>query len=374
MGWSLVDDSADQDSRCDSTTIKGWLDADGDGQVAPAEALARMGQEVMANKLARAICRFPSEWDASSFDRRLGWVKVASAENPTPVDDENFERLRAHVATLAFWPGGMELPESHWHWSPKAFVEHFRKCSWLSGEELAKIYPDTVYPVRALTQIGRTPAGVRDQYRLQINKVARKYFVVSRDRLAHFFGQGAVESMYLALMLEGSANFSRNPAHASFASEDNGYYDPPAGGYLDYLNGRLGNIDEGDGPKFRGRGMKQLTGRENYSKYWVYRGWLDKDSFTSPWWNPAMPARAPNIPDPQRLSTDAYNAIDAGGWYWEAGSTPNQYRSINRSVSPATFTDAAIEVVTRAINGGVNGLPQRIEQTNRIRPVLNDDA
>ncbi|WP_447594123.1 hypothetical protein [Stenotrophomonas rhizophila] len=71
--------------------------------------------------------------------------------------------------------------------------------------------------------------------------------------------------------------------------------------------------------------MKQLTGRENYSKYWVYRGWLDPSTFTSPWWNPARPARAPTINDPQRLSNDAYAAIDAGGWYWEAGSAQNQF-------------------------------------------------
>lgn len=151
-------------------------------------------------------------------------------------------------------------------------------------------------------------------------------------------------------------------------------YNPAPGGYLDYLNGKLGNIEAGDGPKFRGRGMKQLTGRENYSKYWVYRGWLDKSTFQGPWWNPARPQRAAAIPDPQRLSTSEYNAIDAGGWYWEAGARPNHFRSINSAIVEGDISSVAIERVTRAINGGINGLTERQTQTVRIYPILNDEA
>jgi hydroxyethylthiazole kinase len=91
-GWSLVDDSADQDSRCDSATVKGWLDVNGDGKVAPAEALARMGMDTVAPKLVRAICKFPTEWNAASFDQRLGWIKTSTVENSNPVDAAHFER------------------------------------------------------------------------------------------------------------------------------------------------------------------------------------------------------------------------------------------------------------------------------------------
>lgn len=84
-GWKLIDDSLDQDSRCDSRLIKGWLDTDGDGVVTPAEFMARMAQSAVANKLARAICKFSTEWNSTTFDKRLGWLKEPSVENPNPL-------------------------------------------------------------------------------------------------------------------------------------------------------------------------------------------------------------------------------------------------------------------------------------------------
>ncbi|MCY7281523.1 MAG: M23 family metallopeptidase [Sphingomonas bacterium] len=371
--WRLIDDAVGQDSRCDSVVIKGWLDVDNDGRVDLAEATARLSDATVAPKLARAVCKFATEWDAATIDARWGWLKTSTPENPQPLSAADFELLRAHITALAFWPGGMGIDAHHWHWQPREFVRQFRGCGWLSEQEFERVYPNSQYPVTTLSQIDLTPEIIRERYRGQINWVAKKYFLFTPTRMTHFFGQGAVESLLLALMVEGAADFRRNPRHASFASEVNGYYNPAPGGYLDYLNGRLGNVSPGDGPKFRGRGMKQLTGRENYSKYWVYRGWLDKDSFTSPWWNPARPALAANIPNPQRLSTNEFSAVDAGGWYWEAGSTANRHRSINTVISDDDFSPAAIERVTRAINGGINGLAQRQTQTTRIRPILSDD-
>lgn len=381
-GWRLIDDDTDQDSRCDSRTIRSWLDSNCDGRVQAEEAMARLSDPTIAARLRRVIARFPTEWESSSIDARWGWLKGCTRENATPLSSTDFDALRAHIKALAFWPGGMDLPRVHWHWHPKEFIRQFRKCAWLSAKDLARIYPDEKYPLKALEAEGRqrTPASIRETYRNDINKVMRKYLISSPVRMTHFLGEGAVECNYLVMMAEGSVSFSRKPTHESFQPEDTGFYTPKAKtDYLYYLTGRLGNIEEHDGPKFRGRGIKQLSGRENYGKYWVYRGWLPPNSFEPSWWNPSRPEKAPRVPDPQRLSINHYNAIDSGGWYWTAGSKDNDFKTINLQIRSATINETTVQKLAEAINGvnrktqKPNNLTERINETLWAQNILMDD-
>jgi predicted chitinase/murein DD-endopeptidase MepM/ murein hydrolase activator NlpD len=324
MHWSLVDDSTDQDSRCDSATLKGWLDVNGDGQVTPAQALTRMTTAGVVPKLARAICKFPTEWDAATFDRRLGWITSATVENPVPVDAANFERLRAHITAMAFWPGNTGLPNSHWHWNPSTFILQFRKCRWLSGREMERIYSDEgIY-----SNVGLSGAAQKEYYRPALNQVLRKYCLTSSKRASHFLGQAARESYYFMLVRESAiavADAIRGN-HISIQSETDGYLRiTPENrrqlryfaevGQLGYYEGRatLGNTSPGDGVKFRGRGMKQLTGRFNYAEYWVFRGWLNPSTYDPEWFKTRR--TGPAIDNPEVAADVPYNAVDTAGFY-----------------------------------------------------------
>jgi putative chitinase len=61
----------------------------------------------------------------------------------------------------------------------------------------------------------------------------------------------------------------------------------------------LGNTRPGDGPRFKGRGLIQITGRNNYTEYGTDRG---KDFVTGD--------------NPKLLATDPLTAVDASCWFW----------------------------------------------------------
>lgn len=91
--------------------------------------------------------------------------------------------------------------------------------------------------------------------------------------------------------------------------------------------GRMGNVDPGDGYKFRGRGAIQLTGRDNYTKA-----------------GDALGLDLVNNPD---LAKDPENAAKIAAWYWKSRNVGDAARAGN------------VEGATRKINGGLNGIDDR---------------
>ncbi len=114
----------------------------------------------------------------------------------------------------------------------------------------------------------------------------------------------------------------------------------------------LGNTQAGDGPRFRGRGLVQITGRNNYSSYGEYRG----RNFTTD-------------PNPTLLAADAFISVDVSLKYWV--SKDRHGLNINRHAD-AGFNDAATEQVTRAVNGGTTHIEHRREYFNYAWGILQD--
>lgn len=112
-----------------------------------------------------------------------------------------------------------------------------------------------------------------------------------------------------------------------------------------YAN-RMGNGDEssGEGWKFRGRGFLQITGRNNYTA-------LTK-------WAKANGIGADYVQNPDLLLRETDSLI-AALWFWTANDL-NKY---------ADKDD--VEMVTRRINGGTNGLKDRIHETNKFKKIFD---
>jgi len=101
----------------------------------------------------------------------------------------------------------------------------------------------------------------------------------------------------------------------------------------------LGNTQPGDGVRFKGRGLIQITGRANYRAYSKARG-------------------VDYVATPTLLATDPAVAVDSAIWYWNT-------RNLN------TLADADnVDGITRRINGGDNGLPDRKAKLARAKCLL----
>ena len=92
---------------------------------------------------------------------------------------------------------------------------------------------------------------------------------------------------------------------------------------------RIGNGNEasGDGWRYRGRGMSQVTGRDNYKACGVG---LSLDLLSTP-----------------ELLEQLIHAFRSGAWFWKS-------RNLNLLADKADFLE-----ITKAINGGTNGQDDR---------------
>lgn len=167
------------------------------------------------------------------------------------------------------------------------------------------------------------------------------------ERLAAFVSQTAHESMdYNALVenLNYGAKGLLTTFRKYFTPELANQYarNPQAIASRVYAN-RMGNGDEesGEGWKFRGRGILQVTGRNNY--YQCSQFVFGDDRL---------------LDAPELLEYKEYALISAI-WYW----TRNNLNTI------ADTGD--LELLTRRINGGLNGYEDRVSKYNTAIDYLN---
>ena len=90
----------------------------------------------------------------------------------------------------------------------------------------------------------------------------------------------------------------------------------------------LGNNQPGDGPRFKGRGLIQLTGRANYAAYGAAIG---RDL----------------LADPTAVADEPTLAVGVATWFWTRHGL-NAHADVDDLLA-----------ITRAINGGLNGLDDR---------------
>jgi putative chitinase len=177
-----------------------------------------------------------------------------------------------------------------------------------------------------------------------LETLAEKYEINSALRLAHFLAQTAHESGGFRV-IEENLNYSADGLSKIFPKyfrdkDPNDYARQPEKIANVVYSSRMGNGDEasGDGYKFRGRGLIQLTGRSNYTSLSGDLG-VELDSVV------------------EYLGTPE-GAVESAAWFWHKNG-------LNKLADADDVT-----AVTKKINGGTIGLEDRQKHTEEFKQIL----
>ena len=198
-------------------------------------------------------------------------------------------------------------------------------------------------------KIDKLRGHIPDSVIAQIPETAAKFNITNNLRLAHFLAQCGHESGGFKAVQE-NLNYSAKGLATTFKK----YFisEAAAGPYArnpqkiasKVYGGRMGNGPEatGDGFKFRGRGYIQLTGRDNYTRFAKFIG---EDTV--------------NNPD---LVATKYPLASAAFFF----DSNKLWAICDKGADAATVT-----AVTKRVNGGTIGLPDRIKHFKEYYELLS---
>ena len=176
-------------------------------------------------------------------------------------------------------------------------------------------------------------------------RAAQKFYNMSDERCAHFFGQTAHETGGFKAFSE-NLNYSAKGLDSVFgkyfvrAGRDANEYarKPEKIANIVYAS-RMGNgnTESGDGWKYRGRGALQLTGHDNYKAFCDYLG-------------------KPEIMDDPDCVAEEYS-FESAMFFFEKN---NLWTICDKGVN-----DDTIKALTKRVNGGYHGLDDRIAKTKK---------
>ena len=214
-------------------------------------------------------------------------------------------------------------------------------------------FPLTKDMLRAM--IGNNPDS--DTWHEALAEIMPKYDITTANRIAGFIAQCAHESNNFK-SLEENLNYSEKALLSVFGryfgtgakKRDAAEYARNPEMIANYVyqdefrtkKGAMGNVEEGDGWRFRGRGLKQLTGRNNYTAFGKSVGMTAEKA-------------AEYVATPK-------GAVESACWFWDT----------NKLNAIADTGD--IVKMTKKINGGTIGLEDRTSRWEKALALLGGEV
>lgn len=197
----------------------------------------------------------------------------------------------------------------------------------------------------------------RAKYAMPLRMAMIRYNIDNPNRVRAFLAQIGHESGQLSAVVE-NLNYSAKALRSVFgkyfktdAEAEKYARKPEEIANVVYAN-RLGNGDtkSGDGWRYRGRGLIQITGKSNYNE-------ASQKMY-------ALPLGVDFVDEPELLATPDYAAQSAAWWWENAG-----LNAVADGLGGANDTEV-FKQITKRINGGYNGLDDRLAIYERAKTVI----
>ena len=219
----------------------------------------------------------------------------------------------------------------------------------IMGEEEHPIQQQAVVVANSTgLKLEKLKGHISDAVIAMIPDTAKKFEINTPLRLAHFLAQCGHESGGFRLTKE-NLNYSAKGLMGIFKkyfpteAKANEYARKPEKIANLVYGGRMGNGPEssGDGAKFCGRGFIQLTGRDNYTAFGKSIG---EDVTANP-----------------QVVAEKYALLSAA-WFFNKNKL--------HIMADGGATDAVVTSITKRVNGGTIGLPDRIKHFKEYYSLL----
>lgn len=348
------------------------IDKNNDGDITSSELAEALKNSETRDQWSKLIAYHPTEWKEKSDSAKWGRLDELLEASPKTLRHE-----KERIDKLVFWDdlsGKAAVGASLiWHFHPMALVGNFS----------AKTERELI--TRAMLKAARP--SIADDYCDEIlpflNKYAQLYSIDTPLRIAHLLAQVGHESGFKVRQEDLSYSAVRMRQIFGCRNNQNGYnaaqdeciilprlrpklwseaatyaHNPLNLGSYVYAN-RNGNGDETsqEGYKFRGRGIIQLTGKNNYREYTRIHNERD----------PSDPQDF--VANPDLIVSDLKYGIESAFVWWDMNRMNNYIATSYANRTEANISLHVADISTK-VNGGTIGLAERVTLFNSLREMV----